>query len=177
MGRKKDIIRRSGMNLTASEVEDALRAHPMILDAAVIPVPDRERGEEVKAYLLLADGKTEADLPGEKVVEFCADAPGLVQGAALHRVPGRRLPADAVDAGPQGGTQGRARRPDRGLLGPRPGDGDAWLSQGSASCDVVIRHGYVITMNPDRTIYADGAVAIAGREILMVGADHDVAAA
>jgi len=73
MGRKKDIIRRSGMNLTASEVEDALRAHPMILDAAVIPVPDRERGEEVKAYLLLADGKTEADLPGEKVVEFCAD--------------------------------------------------------------------------------------------------------
>jgi len=28
---KKTIIRRSGMNLTASEVEDALRAHPMIL--------------------------------------------------------------------------------------------------------------------------------------------------
>jgi crotonobetaine/carnitine-CoA ligase len=73
MGRKKDVIRRSGQNLTATEVEDALRAHPMILDAAVIPVPDRERGEEVKAYLLLADGKTEADLPGEKVVEFCAD--------------------------------------------------------------------------------------------------------
>ena len=45
----------------------------MVLDAAVIPVPDRERGEEVKAYLLLADGKTETDLPGEKVVEFCAD--------------------------------------------------------------------------------------------------------
>ena len=45
----------------------------MVLDAAVIPVPGRERGEEVKAYLMLADGKTEADLPGEKVVEFCAD--------------------------------------------------------------------------------------------------------
>jgi carnitine-CoA ligase len=73
MGRKKDVIRRSGQNLTATEVEDALRAHPMILDAAVIPVPDRERGEEVKAYLLLADGSAEADLPGEKVVEFCAD--------------------------------------------------------------------------------------------------------
>ena len=73
VGRKKDVIRRSGQNLTATEVEDALRAHPMILDAAVIPVPDRERGEEVKAYLLLADGKTEADLPGQKVVEFCAD--------------------------------------------------------------------------------------------------------
>jgi len=44
-------------------------------------------------------------------------------------------------------------------------------------CDVVIRHGYVITMNPDRTIYADGAVAIDGREIVMVGPDTDVAAA
>jgi carnitine-CoA ligase len=73
MGRKKDVIRRSGQNLTATEVEDALRAHPMIVDAAVIPVPDRERGEEVKAYVLLADGTTESDLPGDKIVEFCAD--------------------------------------------------------------------------------------------------------
>jgi 5-methylthioadenosine/S-adenosylhomocysteine deaminase len=48
---------------------------------------------------------------------------------------------------------------------------------GQHACDVVIRHGYVITMNPDRTIYADGAVAIAGREILMVGPDQEVAAA
>jgi crotonobetaine/carnitine-CoA ligase len=73
MGRKKDVIRRSGENLTATEVEDALRAHPMILDAAVIPVPDRERGEEVKAYVLLADGRSAGDLPGEKIVEFCAE--------------------------------------------------------------------------------------------------------
>jgi carnitine-CoA ligase len=72
MGRKKDVIRRSGQNLTAAEVEDALRAHPMIIDAAVIPVPDRERGEEVKAYVLLADGMVETDLPGEAIVEFCA---------------------------------------------------------------------------------------------------------
>jgi crotonobetaine/carnitine-CoA ligase len=73
MGRKKDVIRRSGENLTATEVEDALRAHPLILDAAVIPVPDRERGEEVKAYVLLADGRSEADLPPDKIVEFCAE--------------------------------------------------------------------------------------------------------
>jgi carnitine-CoA ligase len=72
MGRKKDIIRRNGQNLTAAEVEDALRAHPKIIDAAVVPVPDRERGEEVKAYVLLADGTTETDLPGEEIVEFCA---------------------------------------------------------------------------------------------------------
>jgi crotonobetaine/carnitine-CoA ligase len=72
MGRKKDIIRRSGQNLTAAEVEDALRAHPLITDAAVIAVPDRERGEEVKAYLLLAPGTTVVDLPPQDIIEFCA---------------------------------------------------------------------------------------------------------
>jgi crotonobetaine/carnitine-CoA ligase len=71
-GRKKDVIRRSGQNLSAAEVEDALRAHPMIIDAAVVPVPDRERGEEVKAYVLLAGDATPGDLPGGKIVEFCA---------------------------------------------------------------------------------------------------------
>ena len=106
MGRKKDIIRRSGQNLTASEVEDALRAHPMILDAAVIPVPDRERGEEVKAYLLLADGKTEADLPGEKVVEFCADrlawykVPRFIEyrAADFPRTPSMRVRKEVLKA-------------------------------------------------------------------------------
>jgi crotonobetaine/carnitine-CoA ligase len=106
MGRKKDIIRRSGMNLTASEVEDALRAHPMILDAAVIPVPDHERGEEVKAYLLLADGKTEADLPGEKVVEFCADrlawykVPRFIEyrAADFPRTPSMRVRKEVLKA-------------------------------------------------------------------------------
>jgi carnitine-CoA ligase len=73
MGRKKDVIRRSGQNLTAAEVEDALRCHPMIVDAAVIPVPDRDRGEEVKAFVLLVEGKTASDLPGDEIVEFCAD--------------------------------------------------------------------------------------------------------
>jgi crotonobetaine/carnitine-CoA ligase len=71
-GRKKDVIRRSGQNLSAAEVEDALRAHPMIIDAAVVPVPDSERGEEVKAYVLLAGDATPGDLPGGKIVEFCA---------------------------------------------------------------------------------------------------------
>jgi crotonobetaine/carnitine-CoA ligase len=71
-GRKKDVIRRSGQNLSAAEVEDALRAHPMIIDAAVVPVPDRERGEEVKAYVLLAGDAAPGDLPGGKIVEFCA---------------------------------------------------------------------------------------------------------
>lgn len=50
------MIRRSGENIAAAEVEAALRSHPKILEAAVIPVPDDLRGEEVKAYIQLKDG-------------------------------------------------------------------------------------------------------------------------
>ena len=47
MGRKKDMIRRSGENVAAAEVEALLRSHGAILEAAVVPVPDELRGEEV----------------------------------------------------------------------------------------------------------------------------------
>jgi 5-methylthioadenosine/S-adenosylhomocysteine deaminase len=43
-------------------------------------------------------------------------------------------------------------------------------------CDILIRHGYVITMDPQRTVYADGAVAVDGQQIATVGPDRDVTA-
>jgi crotonobetaine/carnitine-CoA ligase len=73
MGRSKDIIRRSGENIAAAEVEDVLRSHPRILDAAVIAVADDERGEEVKAYVLLVAGESEATVPPGPIVEFCGE--------------------------------------------------------------------------------------------------------
>lgn len=71
VGRKKDMIRRSGENIAAAEVEAVLRSHPKILEVAVIPVPDELRGEEVKAYILPKDGVSRADLPPEEIIEFC----------------------------------------------------------------------------------------------------------
>lgn len=71
VGRKKDMIRRSGENIAAAEVEAALRSHPKILEAAVLPVPDELRGEEVKAYIQLKDGLSRSDLPPEEIVAFC----------------------------------------------------------------------------------------------------------
>ncbi|KOO52638.1 hypothetical protein AMD00_03920 [Viridibacillus arvi] len=50
--RKKDIIRRSGENISASEVEDSIRTHPNVLDVAVVAVPDNIREQEVKAYVI-----------------------------------------------------------------------------------------------------------------------------
>jgi acyl-CoA synthetase (AMP-forming)/AMP-acid ligase II len=73
LGRKKDMIRRSGENIAAAEVEDVLRTHPMILDAAVVAVPDEIREQEVKAYVLLAEGRTVDDLSPDRIVAYCAD--------------------------------------------------------------------------------------------------------
>ncbi len=73
VGRKKDMIRRSGDNISASEVEHVLTSHPLILSAAVVPVPDENRGEEVKAYVVLADNQTPETVPPGEIVAYCAE--------------------------------------------------------------------------------------------------------
>lgn len=71
--RKKDIVRRSGENISSVEVETVIKAHPKILDAAVIGVPDEIRGEEVKAYILLRSGHTEKTCPPSEIIAFCQE--------------------------------------------------------------------------------------------------------
>lgn len=73
MGRRKDVVRRSGENVAAAEVEEVLRQMPEIKDAAVLPVSDEIRGEEVKAYVLLNDGVSQAEMPPERIAAFCAE--------------------------------------------------------------------------------------------------------
>lgn len=68
--RKKDMIRRSGENISASEVEGALLLHPKISDVAVIPVPDKLRVEEIKAYIVPVE---KADLKPEEVITWCEE--------------------------------------------------------------------------------------------------------
>lgn len=54
-GRLKEIIIRKGENISAREVEELLAKHPAIKDAAVIGLPDEERGELVCAVVELVD--------------------------------------------------------------------------------------------------------------------------
>jgi carnitine-CoA ligase len=56
-GRKKEMIRRGGENVSQAEVEYALRSHQDVLDCAVAPVPDEALGEEAKAYVVLIPGR------------------------------------------------------------------------------------------------------------------------
>jgi acyl-CoA synthetase (AMP-forming)/AMP-acid ligase II len=55
-GRLKDMVRRGGENISSAEVEGVLGRHPLVLDAAVVPVPDPLWGEEVMAFVQLRPG-------------------------------------------------------------------------------------------------------------------------
>jgi acyl-CoA synthetase (AMP-forming)/AMP-acid ligase II len=77
--RKKNVIRRSGENIAAVEVESILMRHPEITAAAVAPVPDSIRGDEVFACL-------KVDAPSEgKALEIVTWALGQM---AYYKVPG-----------------------------------------------------------------------------------------
>lgn len=52
VGRRKELIRRRGENLSPLEVEAALEAHPLVVEAAVIGVPSELSEEEVKAFVV-----------------------------------------------------------------------------------------------------------------------------
>ncbi len=70
VGRRKNIIRRAGENVSSEEVEECLQTHPAIEEAAVIAVPDEIRGEEVKAHVVLRAGQAMAE---SEVVAWCAE--------------------------------------------------------------------------------------------------------
>jgi crotonobetaine/carnitine-CoA ligase len=69
-GRIKDMIRRSGENIAAREVEEVLTTHPDVRLAAVVAVPDELRGEEVKAILVADPARVPAP---ETLAAYCAE--------------------------------------------------------------------------------------------------------
>ncbi len=58
IGRKKEVIRRRGENLSPAEVEAALERHPDVAEAAVIGVPSELSEQDVKAFVIGAPGRT-----------------------------------------------------------------------------------------------------------------------
>ncbi len=96
--RKKDLIIAGGFNIYPAEVEQVILAIPGVTDCCVIGVPDRYRGETVKAYVVAPPGTVTEDevlahcsaaLTAYKVpkrVEFRSELPHTVVGKALRRM-------------------------------------------------------------------------------------------
>ena len=83
MDRRKNIIRRSGENIAAAEVEALLLTHPLVANAAVMALPDEVREEEVLACVVLkqAQGQETADT-ARALFDFCH------QQLAYYKAPG-----------------------------------------------------------------------------------------
>jgi fatty-acyl-CoA synthase/long-chain acyl-CoA synthetase len=67
--RRIDMIISGGVNIYPAEIEAVLHAHPWVVDAAVIGVPDEEFGESVKAVVQLAPG---ANVTEAELIAFCS---------------------------------------------------------------------------------------------------------
>ena len=78
LGRKKDMIRRRGENISAFEVEEVVEAHPAVLQAAAFGVPSELTEEEVKVCVVARPG---ASVTAAELATWCADR------MARHMVP------------------------------------------------------------------------------------------
>ena len=55
------MIKSAGYRIGPAEIEDSLVSHPAVEEAAVVGVPDSERGQVVKAYIRLGSGYSPSD--------------------------------------------------------------------------------------------------------------------
>ena len=69
-GRKKDMIKSGGMNIYPSEIEDVLRLHPTVRDAAVIGIPHEKWGEQVCA---IVETKEKGGVSEAALIAWCAE--------------------------------------------------------------------------------------------------------
>lgn len=114
-GRKKDLVNRGGDKVSADELEGHLRAHPDILDAAVVPVPDEYLGERTCAWIVPRKGRSDLDVPG---LDAFLDA----QGVAQYKKPDVVHVTDALPVTGVGKVDKRtlARRAAEASARPRP---------------------------------------------------------
>ncbi|MDA8450751.1 AMP-binding protein [Acidovorax sp. NCPPB 3859] len=68
--RTDDMIVSAGYNIAAPEVEEALLAHPAVAECAVIGVPDAQRGQIVKAFVVLRPGTAADDATVQLLQDF-----------------------------------------------------------------------------------------------------------
>jgi len=70
-GRKKSMIKSGGISIFPEEIEEVLRGHPQVDDAAVIGFSSAEWGEAVKALVVKKPG---ADCDPESLIRFCKES-------------------------------------------------------------------------------------------------------
>ncbi|NLI81439.1 MAG: acyl-CoA synthetase [Deltaproteobacteria bacterium] len=70
VAREDDMIKSSGYRIGPSEVEEAIAKHPAVADVGVVGIPDPDKGQIVKAVVVLKPGQTGDDKFTEQMLEF-----------------------------------------------------------------------------------------------------------
>jgi long-chain acyl-CoA synthetase len=114
--RIKELIITGGFNVAPSEVEDALRVHPSVADAAVVGLPRDGGGEDVAAVVVLVPG---AELDVEALRSSCRDA------LAAYKIPRTIVQVEDLPRSLIGKVLRREVRTRVLNDGPRAGQGDS----------------------------------------------------
>jgi malonyl-CoA/methylmalonyl-CoA synthetase len=103
-----DILKTGGHKVSALEIEEALRAHPSVLECAVVGLPDEEWGQRVAAAVVLHEGQT-LDLSSLRAWSSAS--------LAVHKLPSRLLVLDALPRN----TVGKVIKPALAAMFQSPG--------------------------------------------------------
>jgi long-chain acyl-CoA synthetase len=66
--RKKDMFIVGGFNVYPREIEEVLYQHPKVMEAAVVGIPDVQRGENIKAFVVLKAGESATE---DEIIAYC----------------------------------------------------------------------------------------------------------
>jgi acetyl-CoA synthetase len=112
-GRSDDTIKVAGKRLGPAEVETLLVAHPAVVEAAAVGVPHEVKGEELWAFVVLAEGAVADDRLRGELADLVADGlgrpfrPAAVRfTAALPKTRNAKILRRAVRAAAVGGEPG-----------------------------------------------------------------------
>jgi len=68
-GRADDMFKAAGYRIGPSEIENCLIKHPAVANAAVVPKPDAERGNVIKAFVVLVEGTRRNDSDDARLID------------------------------------------------------------------------------------------------------------
>jgi 2-aminobenzoate-CoA ligase len=97
--RTDDMIISAGYNIAAPEVEDCLMTHAAVAECAVVGVPDEQRGQVVKAYVVLRPGHSGDEAMAKALQDFAK------QAIAPYKYPRQVAFVDALPRTPTGKLQ------------------------------------------------------------------------
>ena len=90
------MIIKGGENIAPREIDEALLAHPAVLDAAAVGIPDPHYGQEIMACVVLRDGVACGE---DELRAFCIEKLGRYKTPKVLRI------VDALPRGPSGKVQ------------------------------------------------------------------------